>query len=86
MSTGSSDGRLSLAWHSQCFLCSVLGRVYLLPSLCKNHVLALRTIIVVRNLSKYSKGPAHWGLGEIDGLLVPPGKASNLLTDHLITG
>ena len=30
--------------------------------------------------------PAHWGLGEIDGLLVPPGKAFNLLTDHLITG
>ena len=30
--------------------------------------------------------PAHWGLGEIDGLLVPPDKASNLLTDHLITG
>ena len=29
--------------------------------------------------------PAHWGLGEIDGLLVPPGKASKLLTDHLIT-
>ena len=29
--------------------------------------------------------PAHWGLGEIDGLLVPPGKASNLLTEHLIT-
>ena len=26
--------------------------------------------------------PAHWGLGEIDGLLVLPGKASNLLTDH----
>ena len=25
-------------------------------------------------------------LGEIDGLLVPSGKASNLLTDHLITG
>ena len=31
-------------------------------------------------------GPAHWGLGEIDGLLVPPGKASNLLTDQLIIG
>ena len=32
-------------------------------------------------------GPAHWGLGEIDGLPVPPGKAStNILTDHLITG
>ena len=31
-------------------------------------------------------GSAHWGLGEIDGLNVPPGKASNLLTDHLITG
>ena len=30
--------------------------------------------------------PAHWGLGEIDGLLVPPGKASNPLTIHLITG
>ena len=26
------------------------------------------------------------GLGEIDGLLVPPGKAYKLLTDHLITG
>ena len=32
------------------------------------------------------RAPAHWGLGEIDGLLVPPGKASNLLTNHLITG
>ena len=30
--------------------------------------------------------PAHLGLGEIDGLLVPPNKASNLLTDHMITG
>ena len=30
--------------------------------------------------------PAHRGLGEIDGLLVPPSKASNLLTYHLITG
>ena len=30
--------------------------------------------------------PAYWGLGEIDGLLVPPGKASKLLADHLITG
>ena len=30
--------------------------------------------------------PAHWGLGEIDGLLVPPGKAFKLLTDNLITG
>ena len=30
--------------------------------------------------------PTHWGLGEIDGLLVPPGKACKLLTDHLITG
>ena len=30
--------------------------------------------------------PAHWGRGEIDGLLVSPGKASKLLTDHLSTG
>ena len=30
--------------------------------------------------------PYMQGLGEIDGLLVPPGKGSNLLTDHLITG
>ena len=30
--------------------------------------------------------PAHWGLGEMDGLLVPPGKAAKLLTGHLITG
>ena len=30
--------------------------------------------------------PANCDLGEIDGLLVPQGKASKLLTDHLITG
>ena len=30
--------------------------------------------------------PTHWGLGETDGPLVPPGKASKLLTNHLITG
>ena len=29
--------------------------------------------------------PPIGGLGEIDGLLVPPGKASYLLTDHRIT-
>ena len=29
---------------------------------------------------------ANLGLGAIDGLIVPPGKASNLLNDHLITG
>ena len=29
-------------------------------------------------------GPS--GLGEIDGLLLPPGKAYELLTGHLITG
>ena len=29
-------------------------------------------------------GLAHWGIGEIDGLLVPQDKASKLLTDHLI--
>ena len=42
----------------------------------------------VREFIKYlvRSGPAHWGLEEIDGLLKPPGKASNLLTDHLITG
>ena len=27
-----------------------------------------------------------WALAHVDVLLVPPGKASNLLTDHLITG
>ena len=31
--------------------------------------------------------PANWGLNrEIDVLIVPPGKAYTLLTDHLITG
>ena len=30
--------------------------------------------------------PRPLGPKEIDGLLVPPGKASTLLTDHLITG
>ena len=29
--------------------------------------------------------PAHWGIREIDGLLVHPGKTSNLMTDHMIT-
>ena len=29
--------------------------------------------------------PAQLGSKQIDGLLVPPGKASSLLTDHLIT-
>ena len=31
-------------------------------------------------------GPSPLGSKEINGLLVPPGKASTLLTDHLITG
>ena len=31
-------------------------------------------------------GPRPLGPKEIDGLLVSPGKASSLLTDHLITG
>ena len=30
-----------------------------------------------------SIGTRPLSLGEIDGLLVPPGQASNLLTDHL---
>ena len=30
--------------------------------------------------------PRPLGPKEIDGLLVPTGKASSLLTDHLITG
>ena len=30
--------------------------------------------------------PVNWGLEAIDGLIVLPGKASNLLNDHLITG
>ena len=29
---------------------------------------------------------AHWGLGKISRLLMSPGKASLLLTDHHITG
>ena len=41
--------------------------------------------IVIRSLI-HCKALAHWGLGEIDGLLVPPGKASKLLTDRLING
>ena len=31
-------------------------------------------------------GPRPLGPKEIDGLLVPPGKASLLLADHLING
>ena len=35
----------------------------------------------------FYRAPVHWGLGEINGLLVPPGKASET-TDRtrLITG
>ena len=43
------------------------------------------------NISKKQILPSNMGLPpigskEIDRLLVPPGKASTLLTDHLITG
>ena len=31
-------------------------------------------------------GPRQLGTKDIDGLIVPLGKASSLLTDHLITG
>ena len=37
---------------------------------------------MVQGWSGENMGP----LGEMDGLLVPPGKAAKLLTDHLITG
>ena len=40
--------------------------------------------VMLEGIIYLSWAPTHWGLGEIDGLLVPPGKASNLLTDHLI--
>ena len=33
-----------------------------------------------------NEGPRPWGPKEIDGLLVSPGKAFSLMTDHLITG
>ena len=51
---------------------------YMLILCCKSEI--------VRVVGSVYMAPAHWGLGEIDGLLVPPGKASNLLTDHLIAG
>ena len=44
------------------------------------------TPIYVKTPSKMPTAPAHWGLGEIGWLLVPPGKAYHQLTDHLITG
>ena len=34
----------------------------------------------------FKGSPRPLGPGEIDGLLVPPGKAFSLLTDYLITG
>ena len=37
-------------------------------------------------LNKEMIGPRPLGPKEIDGLLVPRGKAHTLLTDHLITG
>ena len=41
----------------------------------------------VKPIVGFEYGPLTLGgLGEIFGLLVPPGKASKLLTDHLITG
>ena len=38
----------------------------------------------IQNMTSY--GPSPLGPKEIEGLLVPPGKANTLLTDHLITG
>ena len=39
------------------------------------------------NILNHFKGsPPNCGLGEIDGLLVPPDKAFNLLPEHLMTG
>ena len=35
---------------------------------------------------RWEYGPVPLGPEEIDGLLAPPGKASTLLTDHLIIG
>ena len=45
-----------------------------------------RVLIIIKGGRVGIWAPAHWGLGEIDVLLVPSGKASKLLTDHLITG
>ena len=39
-----------------------------------------------QGLSSGNVGPRPLGPEVIDGLLVPPGKAYTLLTDHLITG
>ena len=38
------------------------------------------------DLPTLNMGPRPFRPKEIDGLLVPPGKASTQLTDHLITG
>ena len=43
--------------------------------------------IVLGNITtQVNLGPRPLGPKAIDGLLVPPGKASTLPTDHLITG
>ena len=43
--------------------------------------------VIIMVMSKMLKfGPRLMGPKEIDGLLVPPGKAYTLLTGHLITG
>ena len=47
---------------------------------------ASRDINIVKVNRAWKSDQGHWGLGEIDGLLVPPGKANTLLTDYLITG
>ena len=51
-----------------------------------NIVFCTVTIVVHTMANSFIWAPAYWGLGEIYGLLVPPGKASNLLSDHMITG
>ena len=52
----------------------------------KTRFLALRVIVLQEFHTCKCMGPCPLGSKEIDGLLVPPGKASLLLTDHLITG
>ena len=49
-------------------------------------IMKINMLINVKMLTILTFGPpTHWGAGEIDGLLVSPGKASKLLTDNLIT-
>ena len=48
-------------------------------------VIAVETVFSCVRVVGWDMGPAHLGLGEIDGPPLPPGKATDRPSDHWLT-